>query len=96
MRISRTRQRARRPHAAACSCRRHLGGKHLPRWLHRDVRRLLYLLRLLALVLDLLDAGAPIEDSICEWVLEARQGGGRHPQLMDGNRGSCKENVVVP
>jgi hypothetical protein len=41
--------------------RRHLVGKHLPRRLRRDVRRLLDLLQLLALVLDLLDAGAPIE-----------------------------------
>jgi hypothetical protein len=53
-------------------CRRHLVGKHLPRQLRRDVHWLLDLLQPLALVLDLLDAGAPIEDPIGEWVLEAR------------------------
>ena len=52
--------------------RRLLVGKHLPRRLRHDVCRLLDLLRLLALVLDLLDADAPIEDPIDEWVLEVR------------------------
>jgi len=47
---------------AACSSlqphrRQHLKGRHLPRRLRRDVRRLLDLLRLLALGLDLLGAG---------------------------------------
>jgi hypothetical protein len=62
-------------------CRRHLVGKHLARRLRRDVRRLLDLLQLLALVLDLLDAGAPIEDPIGEWVLEAQ------PTVKDNGAG---------
>jgi len=64
-------------------CRPHLVGKHLPRRLHHDVW-LLYQLRLLSLVLDLQGASAPTEDSIREWVLDARStvkdnvaGGGR-------------------
>ena len=74
---------------------RHLVCKHLPRRLHRDVRRLLDLPRLLARVLDLLDAGAPIEDAIGEWVLEARPtgkdnsaGGGRWSDRRHGRRGA--------
>jgi hypothetical protein len=47
-------------------CRRHLAVKRLPRRLCRDVRRLLDLLRLRVLILDLLDADAPIENPFGE------------------------------
>ena len=49
-------------------CRRHLAAKHLPRQLRRH--RLLDLLRHLALISDLLEAGIPIEDPISKWVLD--------------------------
>jgi len=75
-------------------CRRHLAAKHLPCQLRRH--RLLGLLRHLALISDLLEAGTPIEDPIGEWVLDGwytgednSASGGYWSDRRRGRRGAC-------